>query len=84
MNSSNKQAKPIPLDQLSYEQAFYELEAIVASLEANDRPLEEALALYERGQALARCCAEMLDKADLRVQVLSGEGLVDFAPPDQQ
>ena len=84
MNSSNKQAKPIPLDQLSYEQAFYELEAIVASLEANDRPLEEALALYERGQALARCCAEMLDKADLRVQMLSGEGLIDFTPPDQQ
>ena len=82
MNALNEPEAPIPLDQLTYEQAFYELEAIVASLEANDRPLEEALALFERGQALARCCAEMLDKADLRVQVLSGEGLADFLPPD--
>ena len=82
MSSINPSETPVPLDQLTYEQAFCELEEIVASLEANDRPLEEALALFERGQALARCCAEMLDKAELRVQVLSGEGLADFLPPD--
>jgi exodeoxyribonuclease VII small subunit len=82
MNSSNEPEAPVPLDQLTYEQAFSELEAIVASLEANDRPLEEALALYERGQVLTRYCAEMLDKADLRVQVLSSEGLADFLPPE--
>lgn len=82
MNSTDEPDAPTPLEQLTYEQAFCELEAIVTSLEANDLPLEEALALYERGQALARYCAEMLDKADLRVQALSGEGLADFLPPD--
>jgi exodeoxyribonuclease VII small subunit len=82
MNPSNEPDAPVPLDQLTYEQAFCELEAIVASLEANDRPLEDALALYERGQALALCCAELLDKAELRVQVLSGEGLTDFSLPE--
>ncbi|OGO73259.1 MAG: exodeoxyribonuclease VII small subunit [Chloroflexi bacterium RBG_19FT_COMBO_56_12] len=69
-----------PLDQLSYEQAFSELEAIVAAMEADERPLEEALALFERGQALARHCAELLDQAELKVQQLSGKDLVDYNP----
>ena len=63
-----------------YEQALGELERIVAALESEERPLEEALALYERGQALARYCAGLLDKAELKVQQLSGEDLVDFQP----
>ena len=65
---------------LSYEQALAELEQIVAALEANDRSLEEALALFERGQALARYCAGLLDNAELKVQQLSGQDLVDFQP----
>jgi len=54
----------IPLDQLTYEQAFSELEAIVTALESDQRSLEEALALFERGQALASYCAGLLDQAD--------------------
>jgi exodeoxyribonuclease VII small subunit len=68
-----------PLDQLSYEEAFAELEAIVTALESDERSLEESLALFERGQALARHCTEMLDRAELKVQQLSGEQLVDFS-----
>lgn len=67
-----------PLDQLSYEQAFGELEAIVLAMETDERPLEDALAMFERGQALARRCAELLDQAELKVQQLTGEGLVEF------
>jgi exodeoxyribonuclease VII small subunit len=67
------------LDQKSYEQAFAELESIVAALESNDRPLEESLALYERGQLLARHCAALLDQAELKVQQLSGDRLEDFS-----
>jgi exodeoxyribonuclease VII small subunit len=73
-------APQTPLDQLSYEQAFSELEAIVAAMEADERPLEESLALFERGQTLARHCAELLDQAELKVQQLSGEGLVAYDP----
>lgn len=69
-----------PLEQLSYEQAFNELESIVAELEGHDRTLDETLALFERGQSLARYCATLLDKAELRVQQISGEELVDFEP----
>jgi exodeoxyribonuclease VII small subunit len=68
------------LEGVSYEQALGELERIVAALEGEERPLEEALALYERGQVLARYCASLLDNAELKVQQLSGEDLEDFQP----
>jgi len=67
-----------PVEQMTYEQAFNELESIVTELEIDDRSLEEALALFERGQVLARHCAQMLEHAELKVQELSGEDLVDF------
>jgi exodeoxyribonuclease VII small subunit len=66
------------VDGLSYEAAFTELEQIVAALEAEGKPLEESLGLYERGQALAAHCAELLDKAELKVRQLGSEGLTDF------
>jgi len=65
---------------MSYEEALSELERIVGTLESEERPLKEALALYERGQSLARYCAELLDKAELKVQQLSGEELEEFQP----
>lgn len=70
----------LPIQQLSYEQAFHQLEEIVGRLEADEHALDQALALYERGQALARYCAALLDQAELRVQQLSAEELIDFAP----
>ena len=69
-----------PANQLNYEQAFAELEEVVAALESEEHSLDEALALFERGQLLIRHCSDMLEKADLKVQQLSGEGLVDFDP----
>ncbi len=69
-------------EDLSYEQALAELEAIVTSLEANKLPLDESMALFERGQALTRHCAELLDHAELRIKQLSGDTLVDM-PADE-
>ncbi len=66
-----------PVDELTYEQALAELETIVASLEANKLPLEQSMALFERGQALSRRCVELLDKAELRIKQLSGDTLAD-------
>jgi exodeoxyribonuclease VII small subunit len=68
------------IDQLSYEAAFSQLDAIVAALEGDELSLETALGLYERGQALIRRCSDLLEKADLRVRQLSGEDLLDFEP----
>jgi exodeoxyribonuclease VII small subunit len=40
--------------------------------------LDESLSLYERGQVLAAYCAALLEKAELKVRQLSGEGLADI------
>jgi exodeoxyribonuclease VII small subunit len=66
MPSKPKKAAP----EKSYEQAYAELQEIVAKLEGGDLPLEEALGLYERGQALAKTCAGLLEKAELRIRQL--------------
>ena len=65
------------IQSLSYEKAYAELETIVSKLETNSKTLEEALALYERGQALAQHCALLLDQAELRVSQLSGRSNTD-------
>ena len=70
----------IPMDNLTYEQAFMELETTVAVLESGDHSLEDSLSLFERGQALASHCADLLDKAELRVLQLSGDELVESDP----
>jgi len=63
---------------MAYEPAFAELEGIVSALESEQRPLEEAMALFERGQALAKRCAGLLDKAEIKVRQLTGEEIEDF------
>jgi exodeoxyribonuclease VII small subunit len=65
------------VEEMSFEEAFAELNGLVAGLEEEGRPLEEAIGLYERGQALARHCAAMLEKAELRVRQLNGEVFED-------
>lgn len=51
----------------SYEQARDELTEIVRRLEAGGVTLEESLELWERGEALARICQELLDGAKARL-----------------
>jgi exodeoxyribonuclease VII small subunit len=75
-------AEPEPVDKLNYEEAFSELEAIVASLESGDQPLEKATAIFARGQALVKRCAELLEKAELKVRQLTGEEIKDFEAPE--
>lgn len=64
-----------PIENLTYEQAFAELEAIIQALEADQSSLEEAIALFERGQALSRHCSNLLEQAELRVRQLTGQEL---------
>jgi exodeoxyribonuclease VII small subunit len=60
------------IEDLSFEEAFKELEETMRRLEAGDLTLEESIALFERGQALARYCNTALDQAELRVNQLAG------------
>jgi exodeoxyribonuclease VII small subunit len=52
---------------LSYEQARDELVRVVNDLEQGSATLEESLALWERGEALARRCEEWLLGAKQRL-----------------
>ena len=65
----------------SYEKAFAQLQEIVTKLESGGATLEEALALYERGRVLAKACAELLDKAELRIRKLGSAP--DAESPDE-
>jgi exodeoxyribonuclease VII small subunit len=58
-------------EDLPFEKAFEELEALVAKLESGDLPLEQALQLFERGQTLAARCSQVLEQADLRLRELA-------------
>ena len=60
-------------ENLSFEEAFRELEAVVGKLEEGGLTLEEALELFERGKALAAYCERKLDEAELRIEELSGQ-----------
>ena len=75
-------AKPEPtagaptsdLSALSYEQAREELVEVVRTLEAGGTTLEESLALWERGEALARRCEEWLEGARKRLAAARKDG----------
>ena len=56
---------------MDFETAFRALEENVALLESEELPLEKALEVYERGQLLARHCADLLEAAELKVRQLS-------------
>ena len=68
------------VEELSYEEALTELEEIVSALEgdAAQSQLEEAIKLFERGQALAVRCGALLEAAQLKVKQVAGEDVVDF------
>jgi exodeoxyribonuclease VII small subunit len=67
----------LPVEQLTYEQALNELEEIVESLETNEKTLSEAMSLFERGKLLVKYCSTLLEKAELKVQMISGEELTE-------
>jgi exodeoxyribonuclease VII small subunit len=63
-----------------FEAAIAELESIVKKLEEGDLPLEQSLALYERGVQLSRFCHARLEDAERRIEVLTDRGELRPAP----
>jgi exodeoxyribonuclease VII small subunit len=74
-------ADPFPPN-LTFEQAYEELESIVTRLEAGNLSLDESLTLFERGQRLSVWCEDQLNNAELRITKLSaaGEEIEDEIP----
>ena len=65
-----------PIKDLSFEDALTELEGIVQRLERGDAPLEESIAIYQRGAKLKAHCEGKLKDAQLKVEkiVLAPDG----------
>jgi exodeoxyribonuclease VII small subunit len=73
---------------MTFDKALDELRTVVTRLEQGGMPLEESIALYERGAALHEHCGTLLDSAELRVQrLVDGAGggaprVMDLRPDD--
>ena len=78
MADTNADVKKLP-----FERAIEELESIVKRLEDGKVPLEESVAIYERGEALKRRCEELLSQAEARVNkiVLDSSGKPKVTEP---
>ena len=66
-------AEPTNTDvkKMPFERAIEELESIVKRLEEGKVPLEESVAIYERGEVLKKRCEELLRQAEARVEKIT-------------
>jgi exodeoxyribonuclease VII small subunit len=64
--NNNADVKKMP-----FERAIEELESIVKRLEEGKVPLEESVAIYERGEALKQRCEDLLRQAEARVEKIT-------------
>ncbi len=67
--------------QPTFEEAQRELEQIVERLERGQAPLDEALALWQRGEELYRICRDQLDAAHGRIEELVNRAGAPAADP---
>lgn len=69
--------------ELNFEQALRALEEIVHKLESGEAPLDESIALYERGNQLRALCQQRLDAAKARIEAitLGADGLPSGTKP---
>jgi exodeoxyribonuclease VII small subunit len=74
MAQQNNNQSEIDVGQLSFERAIEELESIVRRLEDGKVPLEESVAIYERGEALKRRCEDLLRQARVQKITLDASG----------
>ncbi|MBA2350298.1 MAG: exodeoxyribonuclease VII small subunit [Burkholderiales bacterium] len=63
----------------TFETALAELEAIVASMEAGQLPLEQSFAAYKRGAELLQYCQGALQQVQQQVKVLEADTLKDLS-----
>jgi exodeoxyribonuclease VII small subunit len=71
------------VEELSFEGALKELEAIVSRLEQGEVDLEDSIALYERGQALKGHCEKKLKSAEGRLEkIVMGAGGPEVGAPE--
>jgi exodeoxyribonuclease VII small subunit len=71
MENRMSETKPAAVAKLSFEEALKELEAIVGRLEQGEVPLDESIAIYERGDALRKHCDTLLKSAEAKIEKIT-------------
>ncbi len=66
-------------EKMSFEKRLERLKGIVEALERGELPLEESLALYKEGLALAGECGRQLESARNEVKIAQDGLLKEFA-----
>lgn len=82
MNASRPEVASAAGD-LPFEKALEQLEEIVRRLERGDVPLDESVAIYERGEVLKKHCEALLKRAEARIQriTLGADGRPEGVAP---
>ncbi len=62
-----------PVNAMSFEEAMAALEQVVGALERGEVPLEQSIALYERGALLKKHCADKLAEAEAKVELIRAQ-----------
>ena len=76
---SEKKTETLPEGQISLEDTFAEIEAIIAKMEQPDVTLDESFSLYKNGVERLKTCNELLDSVEKKMQVIEPDGtLGDF------
>jgi exodeoxyribonuclease VII small subunit len=77
-----KPADPKAPEELSFEQALEELDALVRKMESGDLGLDDSIAAYRRGADLARYCQGRLGAAEQEIRKLDNDVLKALGPEE--
>lgn len=82
MKDSQTMQSQIPASELTYEQAYNQLETIVSRLESGDVSLDESVSLYQQGMELAKFCSTQLAQIEHQISqlIVSTDGTVTETP----
>jgi exodeoxyribonuclease VII small subunit len=77
-----KTAEPKPPEEMSFEQALEELDALVRKMESGELGLDDSISAYRRGADLARYCQGRLGAAEQEIRKLDNDVLKSLSPDE--
>lgn len=73
----NQQVQTEEMEQISLEEAFEQIEDVIAHLETEEITLEESFQEYNRGMKLLQKCNETIDRVEKKVLQINEDGGLD-------
>lgn len=73
----NQQMQAEETEQISLEEAFEQIEDVIAHLETEEITLEESFQEYNRGMKLLQKCNETIDRVEKKVLQINEDGGLD-------